>query len=767
MAITSWLELGYRINNSELRGQGADKVRGRRSVNEFCSWADTNGVPFPVSSEARAELLDKYLKAELEGLKTASGDLNKDGKSALSWAEELMKRSLNPEPAPVTVTGAVAPPEDKMAKTPHEDTELENDDGDIEEELEDVEDEDGEEEELEEEEPPKRRRAARGAKQQPIIVQLPPGAGRAASRAQRRAEPTGGKVSKLLRGEEKVRIFKRDERGKRIALEDYTLSDIGNMSLHEFIEEVVHPRFQNDPDQVAFTDYMVFQVDPRTDAERPPASTIRIDHEDNQPQAQGNDPFQTVHRAVALIDQLNHRRQEEPQRRDPAFAAIREKAASSGDLTQLLMLTMMERLFSPQQRSAPDADLVMKLVDRLDRLEGKGPSSGVGQPPWAMMPPMAPPPPQPSHVADRVMELAVAQMVKPPPSLLEQAKELATVKQVFGGGGDESALRAELQQLRQQLAGGKRGDGFTDAVESFEKIVTTVKNIAPQIGAADAPAAGGGFAGFIRGMLTPEVGKAIAGAITGLQQQGQPQQPAQAQKPAGAPQQTAVGPVSPQANNPPPRDPNMPPNPLPPRVAEAVKQFRAVQTPAMGAEKLADFVVELVLSGDPYYTKMLEPAMNAMQAPEVTVETLKPVRALGMRLIMDLRPEWAKPEFVDAAIAALAAKNGTEMPKALTETRSRWTMLFDGSIMMLDTVAKEVPAEPAPVPVPEPAPAQLAPGEYPRAVPTPIPPDRVMRAIELEDPLAEKPKPEPVPAETPAAEVIAAEPEKAKPHRRR
>lgn len=759
--ITSWLALGYRITNGELKGSGVDKVRGRRSVNEFCSWADINAVPFPVPAGQRAELLEKY-RVTLDGLKTASGELNKDGKSALSWAEELMKRSPNPEPAQVSVTGAVAPPEEdpEMAKNT-DDTELEQDDIDAE--LEEAEEdgaaEEDEEEEVEEEEPaPKRRRPRAGGV--PIIVQMPRSAGRQQGRQSRRAEPTG-KVSKLLRGEEKVRIFKRDERGKRVMVEDYTLGDIGNMSLQEFVEEVVHPRFRND--DVPFTEYMVFQVDPRTDDVRPPASTIRVEDEDAQPQAASNDPFVTVDRAFSLIDRLNHRQQQEAPKRDPAFAAIRDKAANSGDLNSLLMLTMMERLFSQQPARSHDAELVMKLVDRLDRLEGKTPGAGMGMAPMPSWPAPPPAPPPQSHVADRVMELAVAQMVKPPPSLLDQAKELATVRTVFGGGNDDAAaLRAELAQLRAQLAGGKRGDGFTDAVESFEKIVTTVKNIAPQIGAE--PTSGvGGLAGFFRGMLTPDVGKAIASAITGAQQAAQ-QQPAQQPK---GPTTTTVGPVSPQATNPPPRDPTKPPNPPPPAVAEAAKQFRAIQTPAAGAEKFADFIVTLVLSGDPYYQSMLEPAMTALQAPEVTVETLKPVRALGMRLLSDLRPEWTKPEFVDAAIAALASKNGMELPKALTDTRSRWTLLYDGTVLMLDTVAKEVAPE-----VPAPPPATLPPGEYPRAEPTPIPPDRVMRAIELEDPLAEKPKPEPAkleaPAETPAAEVIQfAEPEKAKPHKRR
>lgn len=761
MAITSWLALGHLINTTELKGTGADKVRGRRVVNEFCSWAEGQALPFP-SLDYKAPLAE-FAKT-LEGLRNTNGELNKDGRAAMAWAEELLKRSQNPEPQKTTTTGAVeAPtPEEEMAKKPAElDEELDNELDEVEEDDPDFEGEEDDEDEEEQPEPPKRRAGGRAVNngQQPIIVQLPPGMrgnGRG-GRQSRAAEPRGSKAGRLLQQDDMLRVYKRDDRGKVVVVDDYSLKDVGNSKLNEFIEEVVHPRFGNEA--TPFTDYIVFEVDKRSGDDKGHGVKVRIEDEQEGPAGGPSDPFATVTRAMDLVKQLKG--EPEPVKRDPAMAMLKERAATSGDMNGVIMMMLLDKVMGakPQQ----DTELVMRLVERLDRLEGKGPAQPLPPqlPPWMMQPPA---PPQSSGL-DKVVDLAVSNLVKPPPSMFEQAKEMATLRELFAPKDTEAqALRAELAQLRQQLAGGggkENKDGFGAAMENFERVTTMVKSFAPQV---VGESSGGGFGGFVKGLMTPEVGKAIAGAITGAQQQAQaPQQPAQPQQPV------QVGPVHPQAQQPAVRDPNKPPNPPPQGVVDAAKAFQAAMTVPMRAEKFADFMFAMFTSGDPYYQKMLEPVVQQLSGDTITAESLKPARRLGMLLVAEQKSEWATPEFIDACIAALAAKAGIETPAVLVETRSRWTLDFRGEVLMLDAVAKpvEVPTptpaalpatspQPAPKPTPTPALATGPIPDFPAAEPlSEVPADRKLRPAELV-------VPEPV--EVAAVAVAKAEP-RAQPRR--
>ena len=167
-------------------------------------------------------------------------------------------------------------------------------------------------------------------------------------------------------------------------------------------------------------------------------------------------------------------------------------------------------------------------------------------------------------------------------------------------------------------------------------------------------------------------------------------------------------------------------------------------TAPMRAEKFADFMFAMFTSGDPYYQKMLEPVVQQLSGDTITAESLKPARRLGMLLVAEQKSEWATPEFIDACIAALAAKAGIETPAALVETRSRWTLDFRGEVLMLDAVAKPVDA-PAPAPAALPAPSMPAPKptpvpalatgpipDFPAAEPlSEVPADRKLRPAEL------------------------------------
>lgn len=665
-----WQDLVREAQN-EVKGAGAEKARARAAINEFADWATQNSIPFPLPLEANDATVEQYATA-MEHHRTPSGGWSKNGESALHWAKELFQRSRNL-------------PQQKEPEMPKQEVyEEEMEDG-ADESFEDGADESFEEQEEEvEEAPPKKRKSRQAASpQQPIIVQMP--ASQAVKqrqpKSQQQAQPT---LKGLLPRTEKLRMFKRDERGKRVLIDDYTVEDLAGQKLTDFIEDVVHLRFANEG---VPTEYVVFEVDPRSDREKGPPFRHVIEPEEQQgpPVA---DPFRQVHQAMGLLRELQGGREEPPKEMNPAFAALQQQKAASGDTNGVLMMMMMEKLFANSQRPSNDTELLMKILDRLEGKPGREPMMSMPPPGWA---PPPPPPVQPvSSAMDKVMELAVAKLAAPPPSTFEMAKELASVQQLLTGNGKSSdevnAMRSELRELRTLMASKPQG-GLEKDLETFEKVTTMVKSIAPQV---NADGSSGGIGGFIKNILTPDVAKAIAGAVGALPQGAVPPQgpqPAFQSQPVQQVQQVAAQP-------PPPRDPNRPPNPPPPNIVEAARIFQMAQTPPARAEKFADFIVAMFTSSDPYYQQLLGPVVGELSKPVVGIEELKPARRLAMMLVAEQKPDWATPDFVDVCLASLGGKVGIEMPDALAKTAGAWTLDFRGNVVMLENIAKPVVEQP-------------------------------------------------------------------------
>lgn len=666
-----------KLLQGELKGAGADKARARAVVNEFLDWATKEGLEFPAPLENDALTLEAFAVA-IEHHRTPSGGWSKNGESALHWAKELLRRSREVvKEREEALEQANHPKEPQhMPKQPEEMDEMDE----MDEEYEDDGSDEGSEEEEEAPPEPKRRKPKSSAGvQQPIIVQMPAQAAKKrGQQTQQQAQPT---LKGLLPRMEKIRLFKRDERGKRVLIDDYSIEDLAGQKLTDFIEEVVHPRFANEG---VPTEYIAFEVDARTDREKGPPFRHVIEDDEQPQQGNPNDPFRQVHQAMGLLRELQGGR-EEPQEKNPAIQALQQKAASTGDMQGVITMMLLEKVFNQQQRPSGESELLMKI---LDRLEGKGPRGEVAP----MQPPVYMPPPPPAPVSgamDKVMELAVAKLAAPPPSTFEMAKELASVQQLLTGGKsseDVTALRAELRDIRNALAAKPQG-GLEKDLETFEKVTTMVKSIAPQV---NADGSTGGIAGFIKNILTPDVAKAIAGAVGALPSAGQQGAPA----PGITSQQVGAQPQAPQQPQPPPRDPNQPPRPPPQAVVEAAKAFQMAQTPPARAEKFADFIIAMFASGDPYYQQMLSPVVQELSKQTVGVEELKPARRLCMMLIAEQKPDWATPEFVDVVLASLASKVGIDMPGALAATAGAWTLDFKGSVIMLEKLAKPVQEEP-------------------------------------------------------------------------
>ena len=723
-----WATLLSGMKN-ELRGTGSAVTQRRRGASEFAEWADKEQVPEAAKWEeedASEKAILVQFEATLDVHKKGNGALSKQGEACLTMAKELLAKSRGVktdakwEDVVATIakkakaapskteapTPTAAPAEEPMAKRPlNDEPEQFEEEGPEGEEEETEQEFDGPEEE--EEAPPQRRQ-----RPPPVRVQF---VERPAARGHNRAQaaPRSTAMKNILPRPEKVRLYKRNEMGKRELIDDYSVDEIGDMKLEQFIREYVDPQFSNEG--VESTEYIAYELEARTGKEKMPPATINVRTGPAQPEAPN--PMNQFRQAMGMVQELQQATMGmQPQQtpKDPMLAEAQRKAAAGGDMQGMFMLMMMERMQQQQQAPSANSDLLMKVLDRLERMErggardrtinsdafgppmGMGPSMGMGPPGYPPFPFAPPPMHQPEPQSNKLLDLAMSRLAEKPPSLADSVKDLMALQMLMqpkqNDTGEVAALRAEIRQL----SGGPKG-GLEESLGNFEKLVQMSKAVSTQVNG------GSDVGGFFKGLITPEVGKVIAGIV------------AQAQTGAAAPAapvQAAPVPV-------PVRDFNRPPSPIPADVINAVKQFQLAQTPEVQAQRFVDVVMSMWLTNDPYYQKMLSPALEELNKSEESVERLRIPRKLSTQLLLELRPQLARPEFVDACLAAMALRAGAQLPNTLLSTHGKWSYNGTDVIMLEQSGARAVTEDVVPIPLTQPLHPTVAAGNVAPAVLSP------------------------------------------------
>lgn len=521
-----------------------------------------------------------------------------------------------PEPNPVSKDTA------SMA-TQHDDTEPTTED-----------EEDGPEPEVEEEEEaaPKRRPAPRA---QQVFVAMP----------QRRMAPRGAAQprSTLLPRMEKVRIHKRGPGGARIYIGDYTTQDIGSMDLNRFIKEFVDPE-QGDPSGT--TKYEACPVNAQDKEHGTPAQiTISNGAPPQQP-----DSVSQIRDVVDLVNDLRSVATDEQRANQELLLEAKRKAMGNGDMSQLLMLMMMQNMSRPQN----DIEGMVKVAERLHggKSEHHGPSGGI-----QFLPP--PLPPQNGHL-DKMMELMLAKAMAPAPTFMEQMQQMQMMNQLLHPPNAMQAvvdtLKAEMAALRAavtaQAPQPAAAPGSIDAaLGTFEKLSTVVKTLAPTLNA-------GGITGMLQSVFTPELMKTVGNvAASALQNAGVGVAPGQA--PAGAKPQLPAGqqaaPAPTRATAPAPRAPAQPE--LPQAIVDAGNALRIAQTREVQLQATTALLQAMYLGP---FRQNLEPVLQELMQGQV-----ERARAVLGGILKEVRPDLNQPTFIEDTMRLLFTQNGVPLPAAL------------------------------------------------------------------------------------------------------
>ena len=714
----SWEEVVESLR-PEMKGQEPEQIRKRKAANEFLNFVAERLIT-PEEPPERALAL--FEKEGLEAHRRADGKLNKQGETSLAMAKRIVQlvRGDAPEAeqeadaeqeqeieqeAEADLDAHTAPQNQPMKPSmtkhrmspPQQEEEFNEEEFLMEEEP---------MEEVVEEEPPAPRPPPR----------IPAPHRRARRPTPERAQPRSG-FRDLMPRSEHVRIYKRDEVGKRMLIDDYSLEDIGSMPLINFVKEYIHPEFGNEGSP---TKYEFYELDPRSGREKnPPGSTTLAPLQAGQP----GGPMEQLRTAMSMVNEVQQMTTAAQPSRHPMLEMAQQQAVKTGDMNGLMMVMMMEKMMGGGNQQA---ELVMKLMDRLDKLEGRSKKSEPEfgpPPPWGFPPPPPPfAPPfhqedKPTRQSEKLVDLALAKLVNPT-TLADQLKELMALQNFMqprsGEGSEVAALRSELRGLIEKVSNRSNG-GLEDSVANFEKLVTAVKSIAPQVGGND-------NTGFLKGLLsTPELGKTVGNFVAQMTGANKPQPMTTAPTVTVSPQHVQQAPAQPAV-----RDPNQPPNPPPQAVLDAVRVFRFAQTPEVQAQRFVDLALAMYTSDDPFYLSLLKPALENMNLAEEGPHRLKVPRETAMGILLQLKPSLATPEFVDACLAALANRAGVEkLPDSLIATRGKWVWR-DGEARLLEefgarpvSVNGASPATAQPEVVPEKK-AEEAPSPAPTPVPAPI-----------------------------------------------
>jgi len=479
--------------------------------------------------------------------------------------------------------------------------------------------------------PSSRRRQPR--QQQPQVIVVPQQTQQRQPK-NRNAPPPVPKSRFFQQSNDLVRIYKRIAGGKRAFIGDFTGEDIGpGVSLPTFLKDFVD---EENSEPNGRTTYECVQVDARGNEVGRPIQHV-IESQPQDPQQHG--AFGQVREAIDLLAELRQGEEEKSRANGELMQQAKLKAVNGGDMNQLLMLMMMDRMNAPR---VDEGALIAKVMDATRAQQPQMPF---------MMPPQLPqiqpaPPSGSSTLLEKFMEFSMAQMVKPeppPPSPMQQLKDMMELQAMMQkmGGGDMAALVKVLIEKQGVVAKPAEVAGVDNMMLTFEKLTTMVKALAPQINQ-------GGWAGPIQGIMShPEVQKALAGIFGSVT--GQP-----GAVPPG--QQTVTGTAA--------ALPNGQPAPQQPQVTQdmrdAANAFKIAQTREVRAERLMQLVKVMYLSG---YASVIDPVLEQARGGNVAA-----AQRFVATLIADIAPNLVSLDLINATLrlsAAMAGEDGKKMLLAL------------------------------------------------------------------------------------------------------
>lgn len=323
-------------------------------------------------------------------------------------------------------------------------------------------------------------------------------------------------LQKLLPSSHRVHVYKRNRHGSQSFVNDYSASDLAQQgSMERFLKEYVVPEY-------GYGEYALYMQLPGKDLQ--PLSSVSVEEPlSHKRRTGGNDTKELLE---LIMSQQEKARAEAAQQKDP-MEQMRdmlgflqgmsggEKEKSSMD-PMMLMFMMMQQQNRPAPSTGPDP-IILKLIDRLDRMEDQTNA-------MAMMPPPPPPPPPASSPMDgfaAMMQVLAEQQASSNALLVEALRsksperdpvqDLAKLTALTGATDDRMTTKdflAMLPTLKDMIAPDRGKSSMGEALDTLRTVKLLEREFSP---GEDQE---GGFWAFLRELISSDAGTRIAEAIT-------------------------------------------------------------------------------------------------------------------------------------------------------------------------------------------------------------------------------------------------------------
>jgi|GEM_PF-3537665 len=341
------------------------------------------------------------------------------------------------------------------------------------------------------------------------------------------AAPTAAakQLQKLLPSGVRVHVNKRRENGAMSFIGDYSANDVaGSGSMERFIKEHIVPSY-------GYGEFALYLQRPNK-AELEPVATVNIEAPLDARRPGGGDTKELVE---LFMKQQQLARDEAAKRKTPleeltdTLAMLKtmglagnEEKSSMDPMMMMMMMQMQKPAAAP---SGPDP-LMLKLIERLDRMEE---DRFIGGP--NMLPPPPPPPQQDNSMEGFAMIMkAMADQASNNTALLIEAmkgnqaprdpvQDLATLTKLTAAGDDRMTTKdffTMLPTIKGLIAPESGKNSITDALETMRTMKVLEREFSPQHDPNAEQASS--FWDFLKGLVQSDAGARIADAVMAKQQ---------------------------------------------------------------------------------------------------------------------------------------------------------------------------------------------------------------------------------------------------------
>lgn len=321
-------------------------------------------------------------------------------------------------------------------------------------------------------------------------------------------------VEKMLPSAVRVHVYKRNRHGKMSFVSDYSANDLAAQgSIERFLHEYVVPEYE-------YGEYAVYMQQPGAQELKPLGSVSLEEPLSHRRRREGNggdtkeilDLFMKQHNEAVAASAQQKDPLQQMQETLKFLEGMRGDKGEKSSMDPMMMMLLMQM----QQKQAPAGPdpIMLKIIERLERMEESSFNAAMLPPP----PPPPPPPPDPMASLAPLLQMMMSQQKQSTDLLIaamtnksNPVEDLARLNAITGATDDRMTTKdmiALIPTLKDLIAPNRDRSSMTEAMETLR----SVKLLEREFGGGGNEASSS-FWDFLRDFITSDAGARIAEAM--------------------------------------------------------------------------------------------------------------------------------------------------------------------------------------------------------------------------------------------------------------